>query len=43
VYTSARIVGWLINNESDVAVDGFGEEGCRNYNVLPVVLSHPEE
>jgi len=24
-------VGWLIDNESDVAVDGFGEEGCRSY------------
>ena len=43
VYISVGMLGWLIGNESDVAIDGFGEEGCRNYNVLPVVLSHPEE
>jgi len=30
MYTSVGTVGWLIDNESDVAVDGFGEEGCRS-------------
>jgi hypothetical protein len=29
--TTANMSNVLIDNESDVAVDGFGEEGCRSY------------
>jgi len=33
VYTSVGTVGWLIDNEFDVAIDGFGEKLYANNRI----------